>query len=79
MHQEMSHLNSTGVSRTQRVDGEGLVTGDPTSHGEGARVVPTPTQPCNKDLGANNLFAGLPWWLSGSNLPAVQEPQETQA
>ena len=38
---------------------------DPTSHGEGARLVPNPTQPCNKDLGANNLFVGLPQWLSG--------------
>ena len=29
------------------------------------RLVSTPTQPCNKDLGANNLFVGLPQWLSG--------------
>ena len=75
----MSHLNlyrgllysEGGWGRTNNCD--------PTSHGEGARLVPTPTQPCNKDLGANNLFVGLPHWLSGSNLPAVLEPQETEA
>ena len=24
------------------------------------------------------IFKGLPWWLSVKNLPAMQEPQETQ-
>ena len=62
----MSHLNlDRGLSRTQRVDGEGLITVILPVMGKGLGWFPNPSQPCNKDLGANNLFAGLPQWLSG--------------
>ena len=75
----MSHLNlDRGLSRTQRVDGGGLITVTLPVMGKGLGWSPTPLNPATRIWEQIIYLRGFPSGSAVKNLPVVQEPQETR-